>query len=202
MEKGLGSKASRQRQFILAQGGSTRASFLVCHVEEWTDSVGAGLHPHTSKCDGEFPQQEKVPERLGGETPNSHLYRVHFPRLCKPRNAGVDFSSARGLLDCGPKRHDRELLRRRPHVPTGPRALASGVLRRTIHSSSLLHCVLRRVRFNAGSLDALQHGANLFARRILPGVSQVRAFRHHSVCDHPHDLYLGDLHRRLDERSN
>ena len=50
-------------------------------------------------------------------------------------------SSAACLLDCGPKRQGRELLRRRPCVPTSSRSFALEVLRRTIHSSSFLHCV-------------------------------------------------------------
>ena len=53
----------------------------------------------------------------------------------------VDFSSAGCLLDCAPKRQGRELLRRRPCVPTSSRSFALEVLRRTIHSFSLLHSV-------------------------------------------------------------
>ena len=54
----------------------------------------------------------------------------------------ISTSSSTGcLLDCGPKRQGRELLRRRPCVPTSSRSFALEVLRRTIHSSSFLHCV-------------------------------------------------------------
>ena len=64
-----------------------------------------------------------------------------FSEVSQAKQRRVDFSSAGCLLDCGPKRQSRELLRRRPCVPTSSRSFVLEVLRRTIHSFSLLHCV-------------------------------------------------------------
>ena len=88
-----------------------------------------------------FHFQGKVPQRIHGGIPNSHRYILYLRRTRKQSSAGVDFSSAGCLLDCGPKRQRRELLRRRHCVPTSSRSFSLEVLQRTIHSSSFLHCV-------------------------------------------------------------
>ena len=128
------------------------------------------------------------PSRVHGGIPNSHRYRLYFRRPRKPSSAGVDFSSGRCLLDCGPKRHGRELLRSRPHVSTSSRTLASRVLRRTIHSSYFLHCVLCRFRFHATLQSVTKCGAGFSKDLYVNVVLIVVNFRGDAfdpLCFHP-----------------
>ena len=123
--------------------------------------------------------------RVHGGIPSSHRHRLFFRRTRKPSSAGVDFSYAVSLLDCGPKRHGRELLRRRSHVSTNSRTLASVVLRWTVHSSSFLHCVPCRFRFHAALHSVTKCDGDFSKVNVALIVVNFRGDAFDPLCFHP-----------------
>ena len=152
----------------------------------------------TSGCEENFHNKKKFPQRIHGETSQQPSLQALFSEASQAKQRRSRFFLCGRVFSFVVQNVTVESFHGGALTfSTRSRTLASGVLRRTIHSSSLLHCVLWRFRFNATlqsvtkcDADFSTHQSMLYkfiSRGCRPWTRTVRARRSRPVatCQSP-----------------